>query len=679
MKTYIAIDSPTTRDVDDAIALNPATGDAGGWTASILIANPAAFVPIGSAEDAFARRQGATVYMGQRSVQSMLPRKVSEHDAALAADKVRPVMRVDLSISENFDVTVQELKFTKASIHAHVPYTTVAERARNTDDPLHQTLVHMIAVSRGLLGSRRNHGALAYYDLNRLLFLDEEGRMQQAKNKDDAIGQVLVQEFMILANAAIAAWAVERDVPILFRNHHAKNAAPLATDLVETMQSWLSGTALNEQAAREHLDMILGVASYGPSLTGHYALNLPAYTHATSPIRRYADLVTQRQLHAAAAGETLPYSKQDLEEIASEVNETLAKRKQERRDGFKDTIVRRATRALDSQRFDTLADHELSQAIKLASDAGDYPDAMVSTVVDRIRQGTLSDKVFDRLLSAPPGTIPVQIGHAWADHLAQSPFRSGHLINYGLQAGIFSDYMTSPARASADTGPFVDHATIKRLADGQHLTATAKSHRKQDAQNLAAAGLIAAHLGVTLPRVHASNTAPADNQASAVATNYKGRLQERCQLHRWAMPRYETRMEGPSNAASFYATVSLVVVGQPFTASNPHPASTRIAAEQAAAEALLAILPAPQAKASTTSAAANPIGALQEAAQKAGLPLPTYTVEDAGDGGFTCTVQTALCPIQTFSAKAPAKADAKRLAASAALAAVNESTTSTAA
>lgn len=667
---YIAIDSPTTRDVDDAIALSPA--DSGGWKASVLIANPAAVIPIGSSEDAFARKQGATVYMGPKTVQSMLPRHIAEHQAALAAGKKRPAMQIDLAISEAFDVSVQGLSFGLKAIHAHVPYTTVAERARNAEDPLCEVLRQMIAVSQGLLASRRNHGALAYYDLNRLLFLDEEGRVRQAKNKDDAIGQILVQEFMILANAAIASWAAEKDLPILFRNHHAKSAAPAAPDLARTVQGWLSGTALNETAAREQLDLILGVASYGASVEGHYALNLPAYAHGTSPIRRYADLVTQRQLHAALTGASPPYSKSNLQEIAVDINETLAKRKQERKDGFKETIVRRATTALRTQRFDTLADHELSQALKLAAENGDYPDALVATVTDRIRQGILTDKVYDRLLEAPSGSLPASITSAWADLLNQAPYRSGHLINHGLQGGLFAEYKSSTTRASADVGPFTDHASIRRLLDGEVLQAKGQSPRKQDAVNIAAARLIMIHIGAAIP-------APTRQGADAATptTNFKGRLQERCQKHRWAMPRYDVTSEGPPNAARFHCTVTLQAGTKTLTASA-RDARTRIGAEHSAAEALLAQLPSEKQPSTASNSNGNPVGWLQEQCQKAGQPLPAYTIVDNPDGTFTCTVEASVLKGRQFSATAANKAEAKRAAAGAAAAGLREVATATA-
>lgn len=662
-QTLLAIDSPTTRDVDDAIGIAPAPGDAGGWDVTALIANPAVFVPIGSAEDVFARKQAATVYQQQHAIQSMLPRHIAEKQAALKAGDKRPALAIELRISTSFDATVRGLSIRDAAvIDAHVPYTTVAARARDESDPLHLTLRELIGVSQALLSSRRQHGALAYFDLNRLLFLDEEGRMKHAKNPDDAIGQILVQEFMILANAAVASWAVEHDLPILFRNHHAKNAAPPATDVANTIQGWLSGSSLNETAAREQLNMILGTADYGASVEGHYALNLPAYTHATSPIRRYPDLVNLRQLYAALRGSTPPYSKGELATIAGEVSETLAKRKQERREGFKETIVRRATRAFANQRFEVLADHELGQALKLASAEGVYPDALVSTVVDRIQQGILSDAVFDKLLEAPGGSIPKPIAEAWADLLTQSPQRARHLLNFGMQTGFLADYKSDPVRQGQDVGLFVDRATVTRLADGVVLMASGASSKKQDAINIAAARLVMAHLGVKPPLP--AGTGAGDAGAATSSANFKGRLQERCQKHRWASPRYETRMEGPTNLAVFHSTVTITIGQQEFKASSAGAAKTRIGAEQSAAEALLVTLPVGLPSQSTGSnAAENPIGALQERCQKAGLPLPAYEVRLREDGAFTCVVTAKVLPGEKFTASAATKAEAKREAA----------------
>src|SRR5690348_17144991 len=143
----LAIDSPTTRDVDDAIAVAPAVD--GGWDVTALIANPAVFVPIGSAEDAFARKQAATVYQQQHTIQSMLPRQIAEKQAALKAGDKRPALAIELRITTSFDATVRSLSITDAAvIDAHVPYTTVAARARDENDPLHLTLREMIGVSQ---------------------------------------------------------------------------------------------------------------------------------------------------------------------------------------------------------------------------------------------------------------------------------------------------------------------------------------------------------------------------------------------------------------------------------------------------------------------------------------------------------------------------------------------------
>jgi ribonuclease R len=71
---------------------------------------------------------------------------------------------------------------------------------------------------------------------------------------------------------------------------------------------------------RERTHLLLGRANYGDSLLGHYGLNLAAYLHFTSPIRRYADLITHRQVRAHLDGKELPYTKKNIERLALHIN-----------------------------------------------------------------------------------------------------------------------------------------------------------------------------------------------------------------------------------------------------------------------------------------------------------------------------------------------------------------------
>jgi len=661
---YIAIDSPTTRDVDDAIAL--AKREEGGWRASILIANPSQFVAPGSVEDDFARQQGATVYQGHRVAQSMLPRSIGEQRAALSDRERRPSLQLDLDISPELDVSVADLGFHMHRLAAHVPYSDVAALARAGGSPIEQSLREMITVSQSLLGARRSRGALAFYDLTKLLFLDEEGRVQRAKNADDAIGQILVQEFMVLANSAIATWAVEHDVPILFRNHQARSASPPPATVARNVEAWLQGSALNETAIRDQLNLLLGAASYSASVEGHYALNLPAYTHATSPIRRYPDLVTERQVVAAVRGKSLPYAKSDLDEIAAELNETLAKRKAERSEGFKQTVVRRASTAMEREHFSRLADHELGQVIKLALEAGQFAEPLCEELVARINGGTLSEKNLDRLL-VTPAVVPLPVRETWAAALTQAPHRAKHHLMHALQTGLFREQQ---ARDEPVGAQFRVTLEVMRASDGARLAVDATSGRKQDASNRATANLIRQHLDVPAP---SAASIAGDAQAADVeksSTNWKGRVLERCQKERWPMPAFKATPMGPVHAPDFTCVARLELPDGPiettFTGGR-----TRMEAEQGAARGLWEKLPKATAKPAAagkgTNPGVNPISALQERCQKAGLAIPEYQLDGPPLGPFNCVLTVALLPGVLVRADGPNKAEARRNAAARAL------------
>ena len=104
---------------------------------------------------------------------------------------------------------------------------------------------------------------------------------------------LLIQEFMILANRAVAQWLADQDIPALYRNHTARAISPDRETMNQTLMTLGSGAAI-----RKRLTSWLNRAEYGPALVGHFALNLPAYCHFTSPIRRLADLINHRIVKA---------------------------------------------------------------------------------------------------------------------------------------------------------------------------------------------------------------------------------------------------------------------------------------------------------------------------------------------------------------------------------------------
>ena len=103
---------------------------------------------------------------------------------------------------------------------------------------------------------------------------------------------------------------------MLFRNHTARAIAPDRETMYQTML-----TLGSPKAIRQRLASWLNRADYGPTLIGHFALNLPAYTHFTSPIRRLADLINHRIVKARLRGEDLPYNKTELEQLGKYIGQ----------------------------------------------------------------------------------------------------------------------------------------------------------------------------------------------------------------------------------------------------------------------------------------------------------------------------------------------------------------------
>ena len=165
--------------------------------------------------------------------------------------------------------------------------------------------------------AKTRQGSISWIEVGKGQYLDEDGKLTSA-DKMRFHSQVIIMEMMVLANTAIANWLSERDIPALYRNHTAKTIAPGQDKILEALRVLGS-----EKAIRDRLTQYLNRAEYSSSLVGHFALNLGAYTHFTSPIRRLADLINHRIIKAELRGEASPYSKKELDTLAAHINETV--------------------------------------------------------------------------------------------------------------------------------------------------------------------------------------------------------------------------------------------------------------------------------------------------------------------------------------------------------------------
>ncbi|HEY9824696.1 MAG TPA: ribonuclease catalytic domain-containing protein, partial [Stenomitos sp.] len=297
----ITIDGPDSRDLDDAICLEPT---ATGAILSVHIADVAELVTIGSILDKVAIARTQTQYFRNGNA-PMLPRPLSEDKLSLLAFQDRPTITVRVTLNAHAEIKQTEIFESWMRSHKRYSYSEADAAQRDPNDAYGDLLQQAYYWSQILNRHRIAQGAIGGRITPFGMWLNEEGSLSTAERTNS---HLLIQEFMILANRAVAQWLAERDIPALYRNHTARAIAPERETLYQTLLTLGSAAAM-----RQRLQSWLNRAEYGPALVGHFALNLPAYCHFTSPIRRLADLVNHRIVKALLKGEQSPYTKTELE------------------------------------------------------------------------------------------------------------------------------------------------------------------------------------------------------------------------------------------------------------------------------------------------------------------------------------------------------------------------------
>lgn len=296
----VTIDDDTTTEVDDALSVETlADGRQRFW---VHIADPGRWIAPGSVLDLEARRRGTTVYLPTGRF-TMFPPALAEGPFSLNPGADTPALSFGCLLDEagalvEFTVAPSSIRVTRRlSYHQ-------AEDLLAAGDPLVKALADTAALREAW---RRSQGAV-------MISLPEtEVKVDLASNKVEIgiytaeAARDWVAEFMVLAGEAAARFASERQVPVLYRVQRPGD--PIEVD------------HLPEGPVREFAKIVSMIRSGLSVEPGpHAGLGLGAYIQATSPIRRYGDLVAHRQLKAAAAEETPPYTADDLAAIAAELD-----------------------------------------------------------------------------------------------------------------------------------------------------------------------------------------------------------------------------------------------------------------------------------------------------------------------------------------------------------------------
>ncbi|MDB5771069.1 MAG: rnr [Burkholderia sp.] len=324
----VTIDGEDARDFDDAVYAEPVKiGRTKGYRLIVAIADVSHYVKPNDALDADALERSTSVYFPRRVI-PMLPEKLSNGLCSLNPDVDRLTLVCDAVITAKGDIKAYQ--FYPAVIHsaARMTYNEVASILGNTkgiDAAKRQALVphllHLQEVFHALQGAREKRGAIDFETTETYIVANAAGKIEQILPRTRNDAHRLIEECMLAANVCAADLLERHKQPGVYRIH----AGPTKEKLT-VLRTFLKQVGLNlgggdTPSASDYAELMPKIkarpdatllqtmllrsmqqAVYSPDNIGHFGLAYEAYTHFTSPIRRYPDLLTHRAIKAVLQG-----------------------------------------------------------------------------------------------------------------------------------------------------------------------------------------------------------------------------------------------------------------------------------------------------------------------------------------------------------------------------------------
>ena len=338
----VTIDGEHARDFDDAITIERLPN--GNYWLGVHIADVAHYVPEGSALDEEAYDRATSVYFPERAVH-MFPSELSTGLCSLNPHVDRLVQSCLMEIDRQGTVVRYELHDGVIHSDARMTYTEVNGILTDRDPDLLQKyakLVPMFETMRELFDilhqRRRRRGSIDFDLKEPEIVLDDEGMVEEIIALERNVAHRIIEEFMLVANETVAQHLDEHDVPTLYRIHEPPDPLKVEQfeEFIATMGYGLGAApdAVRPKHFQRLVERIQGKpeekpiaflmlrtmqkARYDASNLGHFGLAASSYTHFTSPIRRYPDLVVHRTLREGRQG--MPPERR--EELTDELPET---------------------------------------------------------------------------------------------------------------------------------------------------------------------------------------------------------------------------------------------------------------------------------------------------------------------------------------------------------------------
>ena len=320
-KEIFTIDGDDTKDIDDAISLERLSN--GNYLLGVHIADVSYYVKENSALDKEARSRGTSVYLADRVV-PMLPHQLSNGICSLNPNvdrlAISCVMELDpKSNLVDYEVFPSVIRSRKQMTYNCVNSILESEVVPSGYEPFVKTLKEMYEFAK-IVRNRKIKQGYIDFDVDEIkILVDGDGNILDIKKRERGVGEKLIEDFMILANEAVATYISNCNLPGVYRVHGDVNEERLRKFIKvlsilgitikdnlnninqHTIQRIIKVLAEKRpdafQVLSTYMLSCMDKAKYQTNNIGHFALALRNYTHFTSPIRRYPDTTTHRLLH----------------------------------------------------------------------------------------------------------------------------------------------------------------------------------------------------------------------------------------------------------------------------------------------------------------------------------------------------------------------------------------------
>ena len=344
----ITIDGEDARDFDDAVFAEKRSG--GNYRVLVAIADVSNYVTPNSPLDKEAYERGTSVYFPHRVI-PMLPEVLSNGLCSLNPDVNRLCMVADIKVSRAGKVTGYEFYPAVMNSQARLTYNQVNDYFNDPKDPsIPKSLTDNAEVKKSvdtlhqlydlLVKKREERHAMEFETVETYIKFNETGGIAAIVPRTRGDAHKLIEECMLLANTCAANFALEHELPVLYRNHdkpdseksmriheYAKNfglSFPEENPTQADYQRIIEATKERPDAISIHSMLLRSMmqANYAPDNIGHFGLAYDEYSHFTSPIRRYPDLMLHRAIKAKVTNSQQPVMDFSLDGAGTQTSDT---------------------------------------------------------------------------------------------------------------------------------------------------------------------------------------------------------------------------------------------------------------------------------------------------------------------------------------------------------------------